>query len=323
MFKFRPVRRLRSILVTGALLALLSGALFNGKAISAFAQKAVNLRTGDSQVPGVGPPGELPSVDLGTIDPVQSPIPTQFARYWAGLREPNATVFGVDPQDLPFVKEGLNLFQQLIEFVVGGIAQSSGGLHWADTLESPPDGSERTIPRMGESQEQIVVEENPPSLSNEPVIAQVSRVIDGDTIDILLNDETFRVRYIGVNTPETDEACFEEATAANGSLVAGQTVSLFIDTRETDQYGRLLRYVYVGDLFVNARLVAAGYAEAVAYPPDPVPSELGRYPVTNPDADKTGRGALGRDTQYADYLETLETEARAAGLGCHASGVFD
>ena len=270
MFRFlRPVRRLRSILVTGALLALLSGALFNGKAISAFAQKAVNLRTGDSQVPGVGPPEELPSVDLGTID------------------DPNLTVFGVDPQDLPFVKEGLNLFQQLVEFVVGGVG---------DTLESPPDESERTIPRLGESEEQIVVEESPPSLSNEPVIAQVTRVIDGDTIDILLNDETFRVRYIGVNTPELDEACFEEATAANASLVAGQTVSLFIDIRETDHYDRLLRYVYIGDLFVNARLVAAGYAEAVAYPPD---------------------------TQYADYLETLETEARAAGFGCHPSGVFD
>ena len=64
----------------------------------------------------------------------------------------------------------------------------------------------------------------------------------------------------------------------------------------------------------------------------PVPNELptqyirdwvGRYPVPNELPTQYIRDWVGRYTQYADYLETLETEARAAGFGCHPSGVFD
>jgi micrococcal nuclease len=96
----------------------------------------------------------------------------------------------------------------------------------------------------------------------------VTQVIDGDTVDVLIGDSFFRVRYIGINTPESNEPCGSEATAANSALVAGRTVTLVKDVSETDQYGRLLRYVYVGNVFVNAELVRTGWAEAVAYPPD-------------------------------------------------------
>ncbi len=92
--------------------------------------------------------------------------------------------------------------------------------------------------------------------------ALVVDVIDGDTIDVRLGGDTYRVRYIGVNTPERDEPCYFEATAANAVLVEGQTVTLVRDVSETDRYGRLLRYVYAGPVFVNAELVAQGYAEA-------------------------------------------------------------
>ena len=49
--------------------------------------------------------------------------------------------------------------------------------------------------------------------------AQVTNVIDGDTIDVLLNGEEVRVRYVGVNTPERDEICYSEAMEANRALV--------------------------------------------------------------------------------------------------------
>lgn len=99
----------------------------------------------------------------------------------------------------------------------------------------------------------------------------VSRVVDGDTIE-LSNGK--KVRYIGINTPETvnpntDVQCMgKEASAKNKELVLGKEVRLEKDVSETDRYGRLLRYVYVGDLFINDYLVRQGYAEASAYPPD-------------------------------------------------------
>ena len=127
-------------------------------------------------------------------------------------------------------------------------------------------------------------------------VGQVEYVIDGDTIDVLIDGESYRVRYIGVNTPELDEPCYDDATNANLSLVGGETVQLVKDVSDTDRYGRLLRYVYVGDLFVNAILVEEGWAETVRYEPD---------------------------TAYLETFYELEDTARAAGLGCHPTGVFD
>lgn len=96
----------------------------------------------------------------------------------------------------------------------------------------------------------------------------VTNVVDGDTIDVSIGGTVYRVRYIGINTPESNEMCGSEATAANAALVAGQTVRMVRDVSETDRYDRLLRYVYVGDTFVNGALVAGGWAAAVDYPPD-------------------------------------------------------
>ena len=84
-----------------------------------------------------------------------------------------------------------------------------------------------------------------------------------------------RVRYIGINTPETvhptrgEEPYGREASARNKALVSGERVYLEKDVSETDQYGRLLRYVWLGDgTMVNATLVAEGYAQVATYPPD-------------------------------------------------------
>ena len=104
--------------------------------------------------------------------------------------------------------------------------------------------------------------------------ASVIGVIDGDTIGVLLNGGTYRVRYIGINTPEMDDprpdirALAEEATLFNRNLVEGKVVELEKDVSETDRYGRLLRYVWVDDTMVNAELVRLGYAEVTIYPPD-------------------------------------------------------
>lgn len=127
-------------------------------------------------------------------------------------------------------------------------------------------------------------------------VAVVTRVIDGDTIEVQMDGALYDVRYIGVNTPERDQPCYDAATAANADMVARQTVQLVQDVSNTDRYGRLLRYVYVGDVFVNAELVREGYAEAGYYPPD---------------------------TAYHELFTQLEAQADRAGLGCHPTGVFD
>ncbi|MBU0687606.1 MAG: thermonuclease family protein [Candidatus Margulisbacteria bacterium] len=111
---------------------------------------------------------------------------------------------------------------------------------------------------------------SPPSQENQNIY-HVKRAIDGDTI-LLSNGE--RVRYIGINTPETKhpskpvEHFGKEAYEANKKLVEGKDIRLEFDVQQRDKYGRLLAYVYIGNVFVNAWLVENGYAHAVTYPPN-------------------------------------------------------
>jgi len=93
-------------------------------------------------------------------------------------------------------------------------------------------------------------------------------IVDGDTIDVAIGDQTYRVRYIGMDTPEKDEAYYWLATGENQNLVYSKQVTLVKDVSETDRYDRLLRYVFVGDTFVNYELVRKGLAQASTYPPD-------------------------------------------------------
>jgi len=102
-------------------------------------------------------------------------------------------------------------------------------------------------------------------------IAYVNRVIDGDSIEVMVNGKEEQVRYIGMNTPEyySDERAEAEiATELNRELVEGQYVLLIKDVSERDKFERLLRYVFTEDYFVNYELVEEGVAEVKSYPPD-------------------------------------------------------
>jgi len=98
--------------------------------------------------------------------------------------------------------------------------------------------------------------------------ATVVRVIDGDTIEVEISGSMYKVRYIGVDTPEENEVGYEVATLVNELLVKHRVVELEKDVSETDKYGRLLRYVWVEEGMVNAILVTNGYAQVATYPPD-------------------------------------------------------
>ncbi len=100
---------------------------------------------------------------------------------------------------------------------------------------------------------------------------RVTRVIDGDTFEI---EAGKRVRYIGIDTPELatkqkSAQCFsQEAAEKNKELIEGKTVQLEKDRSETDRYGRLLRYVYINNTFVNKILIEEGFAKVDAFLPD-------------------------------------------------------
>ncbi|MCX6019807.1 MAG: thermonuclease family protein [Chloroflexi bacterium] len=125
--------------------------------------------------------------------------------------------------------------------------------------------------------------------------AIVTRIVDGDTIEVSVGGVPLTIRYIGIDTPEskkpnTPVQCYAiEATEVNRALVLGQAVTLERDKTNYDRYGRLLRYVYLADgRMVNEELVRTGAAFAKRYKPD---------------------------TKYATRFEALQATAKMAPAG--------
>lgn len=125
----------------------------------------------------------------------------------------------------------------------------------------------------------------------------VTKVIDGDTIDV---EKLGRIRYIGVDTPETKHPTKEieplgiEAYELNKKLVENKYVKIETDTQQKDKYGRSLAYVYVNKTFVNAYLIESGYAQILTIPPN---------------------------IKYTNTFQTLQSEAREANRGLWAINI--
>lgn len=156
---------------------------------------------------------------------------------------------------IPRTKKGLAAYIFAIFMVTFSIFQTSNTAVPKKTVHAPSPAPV-TAPVLGVTSNNMY---------------QVTRVVDGDTIQI---DTGQKVRLIGVDTPETVAPrkavqCFgKEASTYTSERLLGQTVRLEKDVSETDSFGRLLRYVYVGDEFFNNTLVTEGYAHAVTFPPD-------------------------------------------------------
>jgi micrococcal nuclease len=107
--------------------------------------------------------------------------------------------------------------------------------------------------------------------------ATMLRVIDGDTIDVMIDGRRERVRLIGIDTPETKKPntpvqCYgPEATTFTKSLLPADTpLHLERDVVARDDYGRMLAYIYLaGDgSFVNMKIIRRGYARPLTIPPN-------------------------------------------------------
>lgn len=133
---------------------------------------------------------------------------------------------------------------------------------------------------------------------SEALTDRVVEVVDGDTIRTARYG---RVRYIGINTPELSaddpdvRRMAERARQTNERLVGGREVRLALDVQSHDRYGRLLAYVWVDRIFVNAWLVEQGYAQVMTVPPN---------------------------VRYAERLRDLERKARREGRGLWREAKF-
>ncbi len=146
----------------------------------------------------------------------------------------------------------------------------------------------------------IAIVSTPAASQSDSVTVQVVRVVDGDTIQVCcVFGDRVKVRYIGVDTPETHhpmkgiEPYGMEASEANRKLVDGKTVRLEFDVQEQDRYGRLLAYVYMEEgTFVNAWLVQHGYAVVMTIPPNV--KHQGLFLKLQREAREARRGLWGR-----------------------------
>ena len=137
------------------------------------------------------------------------------------------------------------------------------------------DKKDKSVPSPEPQVESVVTQAaettTPTPIDTNISFAKVTVVIDGDTVEI---EGGSRVRLIGIDTPETVDpsrpvGCYgREASNFTKSQLEGKEVRLEKDISETDRYGRLLRYVWIGDVFFNETLVKRGYAQSSTYPPD-------------------------------------------------------
>ena len=110
---------------------------------------------------------------------------------------------------------------------------------------------------------------------------EVTRVIDGDTFECVINGKTQKVRLIGVDTPESvhpdKNKNAEEGKKASDytkEKLQGKKVGLEYDVQKNDKYGRILAYVWNESKMYNLELLEKGYAKVMTIPPNIKYSEL-------------------------------------------------
>jgi len=168
--------------------------------------------------------------------------------------------------------------------------ETEGGGQPAEEIQQPEEK-----PIQQEESEEKKIEQSQDKQEEKPTAPEVSittniidYVVDGDTVE-LRNGE--RVRLIGINTPEMGQPYSAEAKNKLKELIEGKEVVLEKDITDRDQYGRLLRYIWLEDVLINLEMVRLGYANSYTYPPD---------------------------VKYQDQIIAAEREAREGKIGLWA-----
>jgi micrococcal nuclease len=140
-----------------------------------------------------------------------------------------------------------------------------------------------------------------PHHGSSEVTARVTRVVDGDTIYVMLHGRETDIRLIGIDTPETVDPnspvmCYgPQASAFTHRELDGATVRLGFDAERHDYYGRTLAYVYKNGRMFNLALVRNGYARAYPYAPNT--SYAGLFEAAQSTA-RSGRDGLWGACRY-------------------------
>ena len=166
------------------------------------------------------------------------------------------------------------------------------------------------------SDEEAAQEEEAANQDEYDATVRVTRVIDGDTVEISPTiDGIEDVRFIGVDTPETkDPDCGvqpygTEASAFTTSQLQGQEVQLEFDVEKTDRYDRLLAYVYPSDgTMFNETLLEEGYAQVATFPPNV--RYVDRFLAAQEEARTAGNGIWGLSSE-----ELAAQTYRSNGIG--------
>jgi endonuclease YncB( thermonuclease family) len=145
--------------------------------------------------------------------------------------------------------------------------------------------------------------------------ALVTRVIDGDTIEVKINENVEKIRLIGIDTPETVSPnvgveCFghEASNKAKADLVNKSVILVSDDSQgDKDKYGRLLRYIYLEGQAVsyNEQLILGGFAEEYTY--DEEYELYDRFADAELEAILEGKGMWSDDACSDDDSNTKET----------------
>lgn len=148
---------------------------------------------------------------------------------------------------------------------------------------------------------------SPPEAGEDRTNARVTRVVDGDTIEVHFRQRNVTVRLIGIDTPESmmpgePVQCYGLAASRfTTHELDGEGVRLEFDVERTDQYGRTLAYVWLGRELFNETLARGGYAFVSTYPPN-VKYE-GRFLRAQRQAREAGRGVWGRCVAEPDTCD--------------------
>ncbi|PLT33786.1 thermonuclease family protein [Bacillus sp. V5-8f] len=124
--------------------------------------------------------------------------------------------------------------------------------------------------------------------------ATVTNVVDGDTIDVKINNKEERVRLLLIDTPETKhpskpiQPYGPEAFDHTKHELLGKQVGLEKDVSERDRYGRMLAYIWVDGELYNETLIKKGLARVATFPPDV--KYVNRFIEKQKEAQKKGVG---------------------------------
>lgn len=97
-----------------------------------------------------------------------------------------------------------------------------------------------------------------PAISDSSITGKVVRVSDGDTITVLQNNTEFKIRFYGIDCPESGQDFGKRAKQFTSGLVYWKLVNVI--QKDKDRYGRVVGMVYVGDTCVNEQIIKNGFA---------------------------------------------------------------